>query len=187
MDFQLEQLINGPAGSVPLLDALMRAVAAGGEVFFIAVVLGWLAYGAFRRSVFDEAGATLALLAAGVALATNQVISMGWARPRPFISHPGAVHVLLAHPADASFPSDHAAAAFAIAVCLLALHRRSGLVAAGLAALLCFARVYVGDHYPGDVVGGTVIGGASGAVVVRVGQGRAREFWAGMPWHLPRA
>ncbi len=55
-------------------------------------------------------------------------------------------------------PSDHASSAFAIASVLVLFHRRLGVLALLVAAFMCYARVYVGDHYPGDVAAGALIG-----------------------------
>jgi len=60
-------------------------------------------------------------------------------------------------------PSDHATAG-AVAVGLLFANRRWGIVAAVLAALMAFTRVYVGAHYVSDVAGL-----ALGGLVVAVG------------------
>ncbi|MFN2464099.1 MAG: phosphatase PAP2 family protein [Candidatus Dormibacteria bacterium] len=165
VDFQLEHWINAAAGSQPLLDAAMVALARWSELFFIAAVGLWFGVGLVRRSAPDRCGAGAALLASGLALAVNQVISLLWTRPRPFAAHPGRVHVLLAHTADASFPSDHVAAAMAIAVVLFMIHRRLGTLAILLAAAVGYARVFVGDHYPGDVAGGALVGVLAGAVL----------------------
>lgn len=54
----------------------------------------------------------------------------------------------------------------AIAVVFLSLHRRLGLTAALLALLVGYARVFVGDHYPGDVVGGALVGLISGLALL---------------------
>ena len=158
MDFRIEQWINNPAGHQPFWDPLLQLVAARAEPAFIVLVAAWFAAGWLRRQAADRRGAITALLAAVVALAINQGISHLWFRPRPFVSHPADVHLLVGHVRDASFPSDHAAAAFAIAAVLLAFHRRLGLVLLAVAALLAYARVYVGDHYPGDVLAGALIG-----------------------------
>jgi membrane-associated phospholipid phosphatase len=71
----------------------------------------------------------------------------------------------VAMPGSASFPSGHAASAFAFAYAVgrhlpgLAVPIR--LLAAGVA----YSRVHTGVHYPGDVVIGSVVGGGTGAMV----------------------
>lgn len=166
MDYRLEQWINGPAGHHPILDSLMVHAAGWGQAIFIAVVALWFVVGWFWGSPTDRRGAITALLAAGGALLANQLVLHLWTRPRPFIAHPAAVHLLLAHTADPSFPSDHAAPAFAIALVLFAFHRRLGALALLFAALMSYARVYDGVHYPGDVTGGALIGLAVALVLL---------------------
>ncbi|HUZ76822.1 MAG TPA: phosphatase PAP2 family protein [Chloroflexota bacterium] len=158
LDYQIEQWINGPAGTHPALDKVMYAAAAWGEPLFIALVVLWFGVGWLAGRPLERTNALAALLASGGALLVNLVVSLIWVRPRPFVSHPGTVHVLLRHTADASFPSDHAAAAFAIAIVLLAEHRRLGALIMAAAVLLSYGRVYVGDHYPTDVLAGAAIG-----------------------------
>src|SRR4051794_16448452 len=158
MDYRLEQLINGPAGTHPLLDALMKGVAGGAELLFLALIALWFLYGWVRGRAQDRQGALTAFVAACGALAAIQVINHLWHRPRPILAHPDAVHLLIARSGDPSFPSDHAAAAFAIAVTLCLFHRRLGVVALLVAALLAYARVYVGAHYPTDVLAGALLG-----------------------------
>lgn len=71
-------------------------------------------------------------------------------------------------PRSASFPSGHAASAFAFATAVggeipaLALPLRS------LAAAVAYSRVHGGAHYPGDVIAGSLIGGAVGSAVGRL-------------------
>lgn len=165
MDFQLEQWINRGAGSHHIVDAIMVILAQWSEPCFIALVLGWFVFGALGGRPGERQAARAALLASGLALVVNQLISHVWSRPRPFVGHPGSVHVLLAHSADSSFPSDHVAAAVAIGLVIWAVHRRLGLASLVLAAAVGYARVFVGDHYPGDVVGGAVVGLVSGAIM----------------------
>jgi undecaprenyl-diphosphatase len=158
MDYRLEQWINGPAGSHPAIDAVMIAAARWGEALFISVVVLWFVAGWLLGRSRDRQGAITALVAAGLALLANQAIIHLWARPRPFVAHPDSVHRLLAHTSDPSFPSDHASPAFAIGFVLVWFHRRAGAAVLSLATLMCVARVYVGDHYPGDVGAGAVVG-----------------------------
>jgi len=67
-------------------------------------------------------------------------------------------------PESGSFPSGHAASAFAFAYAvgrhLPALAVPVRLLAAGLA----YSRVHVGVHYPGDVVIGSVVGAGTAAM-----------------------
>jgi undecaprenyl-diphosphatase len=109
--------------------------------------------------------AASALASAGLALLTNQVISHIWERARPTDAHPQA-HLWFVHPShDPSFPSDHAAASFAIAVSVLLVSRRAGSFFLAGAVAISVARVLVGLHYPGDIAGGALVGTASALVV----------------------
>lgn len=86
------------------------------------------------------------------------MISHLWERPRPYIAHPDIAHLFISPSMDPSFPSDHATAAFAIAVAIFLRSRKLGLLALGMATVLAVGRVTVGTHYPGDVLGGAVLG-----------------------------
>ena len=95
-------------------------------------------------------GVVAAGFSAGLALGIAQIANHLWARPRPYVAHPGDVHLFIPASLDTSFPSDHAAAAFAIAV--------------AMAALVSMSRVAVGTHYPTDVLAGAAIGTLSALV-----------------------
>jgi undecaprenyl-diphosphatase len=139
----------------PLLryDSLAQWLFAG-VLVVIVVFAGGARWASWRRA------AVAAGLSAGLALAIGKVISDAVDRQRPFVAHPRLVHLFAAHAADAGFPSDHATAAFAIAVAIALRHRAWGAVALVLAAVLGFARVALGYHYPTDVIGGAVLGAA---------------------------
>jgi undecaprenyl-diphosphatase len=153
LDYRIEQWINGPAGHHAALDTVMRDAANWAVPVFIGIVAVWFILGWVLGRPLERRGAVLALLAAGGALLVNQVLIRVWDRPRPFLAHP--VHVLVSRSTDSSFPSDHAAASIAIAVAVLLMHRRLGVL---VAVLVCYSRVYVGAHYPGDVLAGAAIG-----------------------------
>jgi undecaprenyl-diphosphatase len=65
--------------------------------------------------------------------------------------------------AASSFPSGHATSAFAIAVCVAWVTRKSdhawiGWAVMGWAVLVAFSRVYVGVHFFSDVLAGAAVG-----------------------------
>lgn len=111
-----------------------------------------------------------ALLAAAMALGANQVISHLWDRPRPFAAHPASTHLLAPPSPDPSFPSDHVAAAFAIAFAVLAFSGRAGGVFLAAATAIGLSRIALGLHYPSDVLAGLLIGFATATITTRLGR-----------------
>jgi undecaprenyl-diphosphatase len=108
-----------------------------------------------------------ALASSGVALLINQVISHLWNRARPFMAHQSA-HVWGPRSHDASFPSDHASAAFSIAFAVFLFDRLVGSLFLAAAGVISVGRVFIGVHYPSDVIAGCLIGLASALLVVRL-------------------
>src|SRR2546423_15063466 len=106
--------------------------------------------------------------AAAVAVVCNQVIHAIWDRPRPYETHQ------ISHPwsssTDASFPSDHASAALAIAFAVLTFDAVAGAVLLAAAVLIAVGRVFIGAHYPGDVGASLLVAIAAALVVVRLGR-----------------
>lgn len=164
LDAHLTQMINGLAANRPVLTALMLRIASFGVPLMVfASALGWWAQRdrlSHRRFLIKTGLTFLA------GLAINQLIVFFVHRMRPYDA--GVTHLLSAPSLDPSFPSDHATAAFAIAVSFL-LHgdRRPGALFLVAAVLVAFSRVFIGIHYLGDVVGG--LGTALiAAIVLRV-------------------
>ena len=104
--------------------------------------------------------------AAAVAFVVNYVIHSAWDRPRPYESH------AIRHPwsvsTDASFPSDHASVALAIAFAVLAVDLTAGSVLLVAAILIAVGRVLIGAHYPGDVLASLGVALVAAFVVVRL-------------------
>jgi undecaprenyl-diphosphatase len=119
-----------------------------------------------------------ALVAAGVALVANQAVAHVWDRPRPFTTHAAATHLLSAPSPDPSFPSDHAAAAFAIAFCVLAFSRWAGVGFLSAATLIGLSRIALGMHYPSDVLAGLLVGWGAALLVVHPGGPTIRRVTA---------
>jgi membrane-associated phospholipid phosphatase len=157
--------INRFARDTSWAHGFMAAYAlwAGVTVLGLLLVAGWW------RARPEGPRAVAAALWAGagtlVAVGLNQPLAHLVGRTRPYDVLRG-VEVLVPRANDFTFPSDHATAAGAV-VCGLFLARRRKLAwsAAGFAALLAFARVYVGAHYPTDVIAGLAFGAAVVAVL----------------------
>ena len=79
---------------------------------------------------------------------------------------PEARHVRM--PVSTSFPSGHAAAAFAFATGVGHVLPGAAIPLRGLAALVAYSRVHTGVHYPGDVVAGALVGTLLAQVTVGV-------------------
>ncbi|WP_418060335.1 phosphatase PAP2 family protein [Pimelobacter simplex] len=153
--------VNHLARATPWLHTPARLFAQDGIVLFAALLLlSWW----WARRAGDPRRVAAALWApagALVALGANQLLVAAFAEPRPFTVVPDAL-VLVSRSTDASFPSDHAVMAGAVAMGLALAHGRHALTwtGAGLAVLMAATRVYVGAHFPLDVVAGLLVGAA---------------------------
>jgi membrane-associated phospholipid phosphatase len=78
---------------------------------------------------------------------------------------PVARHVRM--PVSRSFPSGHAAAAFAFAQGVAHVSPTAAIPLRGVAALVAYTRVHTGVHYPGDVIAGALIGVTLAEVTTR--------------------
>lgn len=158
MDLDLYRALNGFALGHDGFEDPVRFLAVNGPVIFIALLASlYLARGKWR-SINGRHGVVAAGFSALLALGIAHIVTELWARPRPYAAHPSDVHLFVPASHDPSFPSDHATAAFAIAVAILLRHRKGGIVALALAVLVSLSRVVVGVHYPSDVPGGAAVG-----------------------------
>jgi undecaprenyl-diphosphatase len=158
LDFWLYEKLNGLAHSSDRFEDVLQFIALYGQYFFMALLAGlFLARGKWA-SRNARRGVISAGLSAALALLVAQVISGLVDRPRPYVAHPGDSFLYIAPSPDPSFPSDHATAAFAIAMAIWLRSRRWGAVAFVMAGLLALSRVAVGTHYPLDVVVGAALG-----------------------------
>ena len=170
MDWSLAHHLNAMVATNDLVEDPVTALAAAAvPAYAVATLLLWLLDRPYARPRWKVVCVS-ALMSAGVALLANQVISHLWDRPRPFAAHPGAVHLLAARSADPSFPSDHAAAAFAIAFAVYAISRPAGAAFLAAATAIAVSRVAVGLHYPSDVLAGALVGWAAAQLVVHLGR-----------------
>lgn len=159
MDWSIVHSLNGFLyRNDPIEDPLLSYVQAAEALYFLLLVV-LIIFARHERFAPVRRAAVAAGLSAGVGLLTVKIITEFYDRARPFVAHPGAVHLFARHAADASFPSDHATASMAIAIAFL-LRRRYfwGVLTIVFAVILDFGRVAAGFHYPTDVLGGAAIG-----------------------------
>ncbi|MFC1433547.1 phosphatase PAP2 family protein [Streptacidiphilus sp. N1-3] len=164
IDWTVVSHVNGLARHLPSgVDSLLSFLGEYGVPLLsvLLLVLAWL--GARRRpdAPVAVAGVLWAGIAAGVALVLNVPVRAMVQRPRPFVAHPGRLDLLTNHQANGSFASDHATFTMAVAVGVLLVNRKYGLLAMALAGFEGFLRVFMGVHYPTDVIGGFALGTAA--------------------------
>ena len=85
-------------------------------------------------------------------------------RHRPFEF--GGVQEILFHRPTYSFPSDHAAALFAVTFSLFfSGYKKLGYIVLGVSLLITFFRVVTGIHFPTDILAGVAIGALSAWII----------------------
>ena len=161
-------VVNEWARDTSWLHGAATAFANDGVVLFAVLLLAGYAVARASGRLLLTARALLAGVGVLLAVALNQPIVHAVSERRPYTALPHVL-VLVHRSADASFPSDHATMAGAVAAGLVFVHRRLAAVAVVAALAMAFVRVYVGAHYPVDVVAGL----AFGALVAVVTQAAA--------------
>jgi membrane-associated phospholipid phosphatase len=153
------------AASPAAVQALAELFTDGvlGVFAVLFAVAGWRAW--HRGSPADRARALLAPAVTVVAYVASEAVKTLWREDRPCR---GGVDTIAPCPeiGDWSFPSNHATIAGAAATALLLIYRRIGVLAAVVAVLAAFSRVFVGVHYPHDVLAGLLLGVLVAVVLV---------------------
>ena len=146
---------------VPALDGAMHRLSEAANYsrlwLGIAGLIALAGGQAGRRAAIDGAvsiGVTSAVV--------NLLLKPLGRRRRPERGPLLARHVRM--PRSRSFPSGHAASAFAFAGGVAATQPQLGLPLRGLAALVAYSRVHTGVHFPGDVMVGALVGTAVAAL-----------------------
>ena len=152
-----------------LEDPVTALASVAVPLYAIATVALWFLARPYGDTRWKRASVS-ALVSAGIALLTNQAIARVWERPRPFTEHPALMHLLAARTGDPSFPSDHAAAAFAIAFAVLVFSRLAGALFLAAATAIALSRIALGLHYPTDVLAGLFVGLVAATLVTTLGR-----------------
>lgn len=143
VDWSIVHSVNGfLARHDAIEDPFLAYVQASQALFLGMLVLVC----AFARQV-RWLGVRRAAVAAGLSAGLGLLITELYVRPRPFVAHPGAVHLFANHATDAaSRATTTASVAIAVAI-LLRSKLRWGLVTLAFALILSFGRVALGFYY----------------------------------------
>jgi undecaprenyl-diphosphatase len=164
MDLYLFNLINQYAGKWDFLDKLAIFFANQFQnVLFVALVLLLLIN--FKKYFPMMVSAAGAILLSRIVI--TEAIRFLFFRPRPFLVE--KVNLILPYnPAEASFPSGHAAFFFALAMAIYLQNKKLGLFFFVSAFLVTIPRVFGGIHWPSDILAGALIGIFSGWLVHKI-------------------
>jgi membrane-associated phospholipid phosphatase len=147
-------------GRRPGLEPIMRGAS---DTRHGAVICGGLLLVAIATGPAGPATARLALLALAPVNAAVELIKLAVGRTRPDGSRPRG---------NSSFPSSHAANAFALALVLGLRWPRLSPAMWLLAALVAFSRIYLNRHFLSDVLVGAGLGVALSWLALRWARGR---------------
>ena len=138
----------------PFLDYLMPIITRLGNkgVLWIIISIIFLTTKKYRST-----GITM-LVALGISTVIgNEILKPLIGRERPYV-YGGNYQLLIPFPHDFSFPSGHTMSSFTAATVIFLHHRKLGIMAFFLAALIGFSRLYLYVHFPSDILAGMLIG-----------------------------
>lgn len=147
-----------------LLDSIMVFITTlgNGGIIWIALAMIFLFTKKYRKCGIAMMVALLLAFIFG-----NVILKNIFERPRPsWIDN--SIMLLIKNPKDFSFPSGHSFASFAGATAIFLYHKKEGMAALILAALIAFSRLYLFVHYPSDVILGSVFGVIAAVVATMI-------------------
>ena len=175
--------INGLAGRVAAVDGVIQTLSCDvfiPVVMFVILTAVWF-YGRDKALRERHQRAVICSLTA-MGFSNLVVYILNAALPdrlRPFEAFPEKVNLIFYPPTDPSFPSNAAAAAFALAMGIWIYDRRLGYILIIPALIISFGRVYMGVHYPLDIVGGflsAILATGIAWLVLKLGTSIVRRF-----------
>ena len=166
--------VNSLAGRSAFFDQIMIYAANSnfkGWLFLSVLLWHWFRNGdpAAVRKTRDHIVCTAAAGICAIIVARALALSLPF-RVRPRFAPEVHFHVPATWPTSglidwSSFPSDHAVLFAALAMGLVFISRRLGILAfVYITLLIGFPRIYTGAHYPTDVLVGLLLGAAIGYV-----------------------
>lgn len=140
----------------PVFDVLMPFITEEDNFVFVLAALWLLLFWRAKRKGRIVAVATLAVIAMSDQTAAH-LFKPFFSRQRPPYALE-TVRLLVDTTRSFSFPSVHAANAFAVSAFVSSFYPVIRPYLYVVAALVAYSRVYVGVHFPSDVVAGALLG-----------------------------
>lgn len=163
LDFRILDWIQSTLRT-PFLDGVMKFLSTVGEWGAVWIALGIVLL-FFRKT---RRCGVLMLISMALAFLVGEIgIKHLVCRVRPCNVRPW-VDIPVARPSSYSFPSGHSSSSFACATIVWYHHRKLGIAAFFLAALIAFSRLYNYVHYPSDVLVGAALGVIAAVVVYKI-------------------
>jgi diacylglycerol kinase family enzyme len=141
-----------PSGFDGLCRRIGRAADHSKLWFALAAVL------VVRKGATRRAGLRGLAAITGASMSASLIGKRLFPRRRPAAELLPPPRRMVRRPTSSSFPSGHAASAFAFATAVTMEHRGAGAVVFPLAALVGYSRVHTGVHWPSDVAAGAAVG-----------------------------
>lgn len=140
--------------SNPFLDIVMPVI-----TNFCENGIGWILIAVvllfFKKT--RKTGITMATALLIGLLLCNLTLKPLVGRTRPFVFNPD-IALIIPQPSEYSFPSGHSVSSFEGAFSIYLYHKKWGIPALVLAALIALSRLYLYVHYPTDVIAGCILG-----------------------------
>lgn len=155
LDFKIFEAINQFAGHNNILDQSVVFFTKYGPLLF-GLFFVWLWFTKHGNRAENRKIVLFAFTIAVVTIGIDKIIEMSFFRARPFVNHDVTMLVDKLD-SDPSFPSNHTAGSFALALALFWKRRKMGAVLLVFAGLMALSRIFVGVHYPTDVLTGAFI------------------------------
>lgn len=161
-EFQILDWITGLHNE--FLDTILPVLSSFGDSG-----IGWIILSVILLCIpkYRKAGLAMALALMFCLIIGNITLKPLIARPRPYSYFP-EMQLLIPPLEDFSFPSGHTFASFASATALFLFHRKEGIAAYILAAVIAFSRMYFYVHFPTDILAGIILGIASGFTAFKI-------------------
>lgn len=148
------------------MPRIVVAVFANAGIWLLCVVVFLELY---RRRALARFYAALLAQIVVYTYAINFLIGLGVERVRPYVTL-GFQPIVDPGMFGKSFPSDHAAIAFALALFAFSLNKKIGLLCYAIACAVALGRVLAGVHYVIDVYAGALIGSSAMVLALFISQ-----------------